>query len=95
MMTTHPTTLKPYADAREVAGMERPARDANLQTLVMTGKVPVMVPTRNAPVPNMVRTALKRNQGNDIRPMDQGFPHIFKKHRTKKRCFLVKNILKG
>ena len=107
-MTRPATTLKPYAPAREVAGMERPARDANLKTLAMTGKVlaipvmrnapvpnmakdarnlpktlamtmkvPVMVPTRNAPVPRGVRTALKRNQGNDIRPIDQGFPHIF------------------
>lgn len=144
-MTTPPTTLKPYADAREVAGTGKnryavnalnpartrvsvmtakatawnaqtlamtgkvlatlPTRNATVQnmakdarnlpkTLVMTGKVLVMVPTRNAPVLKEVRTALKRNQGNDIRPGLQGFPHIFKKHRTKKRCFLVKNILK-
>jgi hypothetical protein len=93
MMTTPPTTRKSYADAREVAGMVRtvmhaPARTRvsvmteratawNAETLAMTMKVPVMAPTRNAPVPREVRTALKRNQGNDIRPTNQGFPHIF------------------
>ena len=76
-MTRPATTLKPYAPAREVAGMERPARDANLKTLAMTGKVLAIPVMRNAPVPRGVRTALKRNQGNDIRPIDQGFPHIF------------------